>query len=99
MFIYLYFGRNYIILIFNNYVEKIRYRDYNENTILSNIIKYCNNNYIQKLTIVSNRLYYRINNIHDKYVKINWKVESKNRIKDKIEYIRINKILLDNNLL
>lgn len=44
MFIYLYFGRNYIILTFNNYMEKIKYKDYNEKIVLKNIIEYCNNN-------------------------------------------------------
>lgn len=99
MFIYLYFGRNYIILTFNNYMKKIKYKDYNENNCLKFIINYCKDNYVNNLTIISNRLYYKINNIYNKDIKINWKIESKNKIKNQIEYIRIYKVLLDNNLL
>lgn len=99
MIVYLYFGKKYIILAFNDYLEKINYKHYNENIVLKKIIKYCKNNYIEFLTVVSNRIYCNINNLYDKNVKIQWKNEPKDMVKNRIEIVRIYNILLDNNLL
>lgn len=96
--IFLYFGRNYIILSFNNIIEKIKYKNYYEKQVLDDIIKYCKYNYIYEIIIISNRLYYKINNIYNKDVNISWKIESKNRIKEQIKYINIEKILKDSSL-
>lgn len=49
---------------------------------------------IYNLIIISNRLYYNINNIYNYEINIKWKIESKNIIKNKLEYYKINDILL-----
>ena len=92
--IYLYFGRNYIILYINeNYKEKILYKNYNEEYIMKIIINYFKFLNIYHVTIISNRLYYNIRNILDKDIDIKWKIESKNKIKNKLSYLRTYDIL------
>lgn len=92
--IYLYFGRNYIILYINeNYKGNILYKNYNERYIMKIIINYSKILNIYHITIISNRLYYNIRNILDKDLIIKWKIESKNRIKDKLSYLRTCDIL------
>lgn len=86
--IYLYFGRNYITLYINeNYKENILYKYYNEKYIMKIIINYSKLLNIYHITIISNR-YNNIRNILDKDLIIKWKIESKNRIKDKLSYLR-----------
>lgn len=95
MSVFIYFGRNYIILSLNlKHREKIPYKKYDETIILKRIVNYCKKEMIYNLIIVSNRLYYNINNIYNKDINIIWKVKSKNIIKNKLEYDKIYDILL-----
>lgn len=95
MIVFIYFGRNYIILSLNiSHREKIKYKKYDEKKVLKRIINYCKKEMIYNLFIISNRLYYNINNIYDYEINIKWKIESKNIIKNKLEYYKINDILL-----
>lgn len=92
MVFYIYFGRNYVILSLNIYHrEIITYKQYNDIMVLKKIIEYCKKEDIYNLIIISNKLFYRISNVNKEF-NIKCKVESKNKIKNKLEYYKIYKL-------
>lgn len=52
-----------------------------------------NKNNMYNITVVSNRLYYNIDNMFNKEFIINWNLQNKKIIKNRLNYIRIYNIL------
>lgn len=48
---------------------------------------------MHNLTVISNRLYYNIDNLFNKEIVINWNVQNKKIIKNRLNYIRVYNIL------
>lgn len=94
IYIYLYFGKKNITLYLDkNHEKTILYKNYNEKDVIKKIILYMNKNNMYNITVVSNRLYYNIDNIFNKEFIINWNVQNKKIIKNRLNYIRIYNIL------
>lgn len=94
IYIYLYFGKKNITLYLDkNHEKNILYKDYNEKDVIKKIILYMNKNNMYNITVVSNRLYYNIDNMFNKEFIINWNLQNKKIIKNRLNYIRIYNIL------